>query len=546
VFSKIKADTRGGVAVMAGTTFGLFAIAAAAGLDYTNATNERHALQKATDAAVLAGASMAAANDRERLKRAENMFLGSQFCKKQKCNKPRVSMKDGAIAIDGSAMVATSLLQIAGVAEIEVGASSRAVPVTDKPLDVVMVLDYSGSMNGANKYQDMAAAATQFLDSAEAQPGDNIAVGVVPFSKYVLTPMQGRYLFDVSAGVNLMGQTVVGCILNREHPHSTNVAEPSTATTGSLWPVFSYSVGSSPGSGTYSPVYTAPVAGYSTGTYNYTVNGVDFTYELSMFDNDPSTTPSSVTANYTHDPVTGVVNGMQFDAHGKFNVGVTPLNGQPFSVINQGPAPVGTADPFAAYGGYGGSTGWSVGDDSGLPTVYDQSLLAENLSGDCGQYATNSLWVRTLNKDFTTLKTAISAMRPIGLTNIALGLDVGWHLLTPEAPFDEASAPDENPSKVVILLTDGVQTVSAHGAGGAVSIGSANSNITESCEAMKSDEVEVFTIAFAIQDAHTRTLLENCASGPAYFFEPSAGGDLDAVFEGIFNKIISGQVRLTG
>jgi len=95
-------------------------------------------------------------------------------------------------------------------------------------------------------------------------------------------------------------------------------------------------------------------------------------------------------------------------------------------------------------------------------------------------------------------------------------------------------------------LTDGVQTVRAHGNGGDVSIGSANANIAESCEAMKQDGVEVFTIAFDIQDAYTRTLLENCASGTPYYFEPSAGGDLDAVFEGIFNKIVSGKVRLTG
>ena len=537
-----RRDTRGGVAILVGTTFSFIAIAAAAGLDYTNATSKRHMLQRAADAAVLAAASLTTATDDERVKRAKEIFVGSKFCQEQTCETPVIAMTEGAVTFAGSAMIPTTLLQIAGVPEIEVGAISRAVPMSEHPLDVVMILDYSGSMNGGGKYQNMADAATQFIDSMDEQPGETMSVGVVPFSEYVLTPMKGRYLYDVSAGNNLMGQSVVGCVLNREHPYSTAADEPTSAVQGSLWPVFSYTTGSSPGTGTYSTDYAGPNTSYGTSTYSYNNNGTYFDYELTQFDNDPGTPPYSITATWYTDPSTGET-GVSFDGHGKFNFSVQATNGMPFQITGMGLVP--TNNPYAQFGGYGGSTGWTEGDDSGLPTVYDQAQLAENLPGSCGQYATNSLWVRPLSRDFEDLKTGINAMRPIGLTNIALGLDLGWHMLTPDEPFSEAST-EEDAQKVAILLTDGVQTVQAHGSTGAVSISSANSNIAESCTAMKADGIEVFTIAFGINDAFTRTLLKQCATSEPHYFEPSAGGDLDAVFEGIFRKVVSGRVRLTG
>jgi len=430
-----RSNRDGSVAIMTGIALTMVTIATGAALDYSNATSKRHEMQKAADAAVLAAAALPSVDEATRLERAREMFEGSKFCTLHDCEGANVAMKDGTVAITGIARVETSLLKVAGMEKIEVAVDARAYPVTETPIDVVMVLDYSGSMNGSNKYQDMAAAATKFLDNAEEQPGDNLRAGVVPFSKYVLTPIEGRYLFDVSAGNDLTGQNVVGCVLNREHPHSTSVDEPVAATPGSLWPVFSYTVGSSPGSGTYSDVFTGPTVEYGTGTYSYMHNGVYLDYELAIYDSNPDGPVASVIANYILDPVTGIATGMSFDGLGRYHVIVTPTNGMDFQTLNLGPAPA--ADPFANFGGYGGSTGWTDGDDINLPEVYDQNLLAENLSGDCSQYATNFLWARVLTDEFDTLKSAVASMRPIGLTNIALGLDVGWHMLTPEAPFTD-------------------------------------------------------------------------------------------------------------
>lgn len=526
-------DRRGGVAAMAGLFFGVTAVAAGGALDYTHATNKRHTMQDAADAALLAAAAMRGVEDNERLDRARSIFLASPFCEEHSCVTPNVRMEGSAIVFDATSHVDTSLLQIVGMSQVEIGVTARAVPVTDKPLDVVMILDYSGSMNGSNKYQDMAAAATQFIDSVESQPGDSISVGVAPFSKYVLTPMEGRYLFDVAAGANLMGQTVVGCVLNREHPHSTNAIEPTTATEGSLWPVFSYVTGSDPSAGGYSADYAAqePL------DYHFTHNGTDLTvrYLNIFYPNHSGSTPTYVPS------VDG--NPAYVDGHG--GLSMTWVGTAMVSVPFQNAHPWDPDQYSTSHGGYGSSESWTQGNDSGLPPSFNQDTLAEDLSGPCAEYATKKLWARPLSKNFTALKTAISEMRPIGLTNIALGLDLGWHMLTPAAPFTEANT-EPGTQKVAILLTDGVQTVRAHGAGGTISVTSANANIAESCEAMKTEGVEIFTIAFGINDTYTRDLLKACATSEPHYYEPAAGGDLDAVFEDIFEKTVSGRVRLTG
>ena len=535
-------DRRGSVAAAVGLVFGLTALAAGGAVDYTLATNKRHAMQDAADAAVLAAASLQSASESERIDSARKMFLGSTFCEQQTCRSLQIGMAGGAIEFKGSAEVKTSLLQIVGISDVEVAVTSRALPVQELPLDVVMVLDYSGSMGHDNKYQDMAAAATQFIEKVDQQPGDTISIGVAPFSKYVLTPMEGRYLYDVTIDNNLSGQTVVGCVLNREYPHSTNADEPSVAAEGSLWPVLSYATGSAPGTASnYSDTFDGALEYQSQRIYLNHYAGGTVDYTLEYFDTDPSSTAG----NYTHEFVQ-LSDGTwqyQFDGKDRFHMKVTPHNTTPPAALFNNPPEPQVGD-FPEYAGFAGSSNWVIGDDTGLPASFDQDTLTEDLSGPCTEYATKNLWVRPLSQNFSQLTTAIGSMRPIGYTNIALGLDLGWHMLTPDAPFTEVHQGD-GVQKVAILLTDGRQTVRAHGPGNRVSRRAANANIAESCAGMKADGIEVFTIAFDIDDAYTRDLLKNCASSEPHYFEPAAGGDLDEVFAGIFEKVTNGRVRLS-
>ena len=156
----------------------------------------------------------------------------------------------------------------------------------------------------------------------------------------------------------------------------------------------------------------------------------------------------------------------------------------------------------------------------------------------CQAYANGNLAVRDLTDDFTELKDALSDMRPTGLTNIALASEMGFHMLAPNRPFEAArDFSDDNLEKILILLTDGMQTVSAMGPGGAVSTVAADEVTAEVCVNAKTENIRIFTIAYDISEERIRTLLSGCASNPNSYFEPAGVASIDDVFDEIYTQI---------
>ncbi len=49
-------------------------------------------------------------------------------------------------------------------------------------------------------------------------------------------------------------------------------------------------------------------------------------------------------------------------------------------------------------------------------------------------------------------------MNPAGMTNVTIGMMWGWHSLTPSEPFTQAQVDRPDVEKVLILLTDGLNT----------------------------------------------------------------------------------------
>ena len=156
----------------------------------------------------------------------------------------------------------------------------------------------------------------------------------------------------------------------------------------------------------------------------------------------------------------------------------------------------------------------------------------------CQEHAANNLLVQDLTTDLGDLSAALQGMRPTGLTNIALAAEMGWHMLSPSRPFETArDYSDEDLHKVLILLTDGMQTVSAAGPSGETSTLAADEVTAELCDGMDAAGIRVFTIAYDIPDQRVQDLLANCASSPSAFFDSQAPGGIDNVFENIFEQI---------
>ncbi len=162
----------------------------------------------------------------------------------------------------------------------------------------------------------------------------------------------------------------------------------------------------------------------------------------------------------------------------------------------------------------------------------------ETTDAKCAAYQAGNLRLRDLTDDFAGLKGTLAAMSPVGLTNLTLGTELGWHMLSVGEPFDTArDAADANLRKILILLTDGVQTVSASGPAGATSTLAADDVTAELCAGAKEAGIRLFSIAYDVDDERVRTLLSGCASNPSSYFDARGVTDISGVFDAIYSQI---------
>jgi hypothetical protein len=111
-------------------------------------------------------------------------------------------------------------------------------------------------------------------------------------------------------------------------------------------------------------------------------------------------------------------------------------------------------------------------------------------------------------------------------------------VLSPGAPFETArDFKEKNLEKVLILLTDGMQTMEAMGPSGDISTEAADEVTAELCDNMTDSRIRVFTIAYDIEEERVRELLSGCASTPANFHEATGAEDISGVFEAIYQQI---------
>jgi Flp pilus assembly protein TadG len=149
----------------------------------------------------------------------------------------------------------------------------------------------------------------------------------------------------------------------------------------------------------------------------------------------------------------------------------------------------------------------------------------------------------------SVLRSAITALSVAGNTYIPSGLSVGWHVLSPRIPFQQATsyAADRQPRRMMILMTDGNNTLSLNGEG-PLHTASVNSRISadavtlDLCSRIKQDGIELYAIAFEITDPTTNQMLETCSSGQGFFYEAEDSLQLLETFRNIAVKVTNLRV----
>ena len=205
--------------------FSMLTLAAASGLAFDAGRGYliKAKLSQAVDAAALAGGRALAGRDSDRYR--------SQVTKYFKANFPDgylgvavadtdldVRLRGDQIEVTASVEVPATLLRTISIRGFDVSASA-AVDRTVRGLEVAMVLDNSGSMNG-RKLRDLKAAAGTLVEALYDGGGsaDNVYVSLVPFTARANVKGQGRVhpgkapnkdfvCFDVRPGAHAVGDS---------------------------------------------------------------------------------------------------------------------------------------------------------------------------------------------------------------------------------------------------------------------------------------------------------------------------------------------------
>ncbi|MBV1887208.1 MAG: hypothetical protein KUG61_09000, partial [Parvibaculaceae bacterium] len=228
-----------------------------ASVDISRAYIVKSRLNQALDAAGLAVGSLIGYSDAELTAKAQAFFDANYPASKLGVAADvTIRQHDGIVIVEGTAKVQTVMVGFIGVSEIEVGATVE-ITRESKGLEVVLVLDNTGSMASNGKLSAMKSAATEMVEilfGSETQP-EKLKVGLVPFAAGVNL---GSDFIDSghmdTAGIssthgenftsptnvwdlygNLRNRSWEGCVETRPYPYDETDAIPSSSNGDTLW-----------------------------------------------------------------------------------------------------------------------------------------------------------------------------------------------------------------------------------------------------------------------------------------------------------------------
>ncbi|MBI1301678.1 MAG: hypothetical protein GC137_08480 [Alphaproteobacteria bacterium] len=257
-FAQYWRQTSGAIAMMFGLMLPVLVGVAGVSLDFSQAYLVQQRLAQALDAAALAAAA-SSTDSAEITQKVQDFFnanyppekLGITFT-------PVVNIVGDEVMVTGYAQYNTSFLSVMGIDVIDISASTTVVREV-QGIEVVLVMDNTGSMSTNNNIQALRTAASNFvyimyginieegtlanpseLDSMVTRDPDYIKIGLVPYStsvnvgpyglgedregdyygpSFVNNPHNLDYTTSSSSSNN--NQKWLGCVLAEDYPDDT-------------------------------------------------------------------------------------------------------------------------------------------------------------------------------------------------------------------------------------------------------------------------------------------------------------------------------------
>jgi Flp pilus assembly protein TadG len=473
-------------------------------VDYGRALVVRERMAEAADAAALAIGSWQGKSEAELKQRAQQFFDANYPPSKiGTVGKLDVKFVGDDIKVHVDALVPTTFMKLANINTMDVGADAT-ITKKQRNIEVVLVLDVTGSMNSGGKLSAMKNAAVKMVEILfdGKSTSDTLKIGVVPFSGAVNVGSSNQNAswidtatypnnsaiakedFAYSNGQNAftllsnLGKTWSGCVRERADPYElTDTAPGSSAATK------------------WAP-YFAP--------------------------DEPNSSNNNCNTDYTN----------SYIRDGSWSGAVCPQSGDTSSAAKR----------QCFTGKYKNSTSCSQGTGPQLNCPPSTVLGMTSLK--------------------STVTSKINNLSADGFTVIPAGLLWGWRAVSPGAPYTEgAPYTDEKWVKAVVLLTDGDNDVNAGSNGINKSdynafgyaksghLGNKNGSTAEDtldaktltvCNSIKTasadNPIRLYTIGFQVS-SNAQSLLKNCAStdeqGNKLFYNSPSNDQLASIFEDI-------------
>ena len=194
-FTRLKVNEDGNVAVMMAVSGLAFIALVGLAIDTVGARNAQQELQSHLDVISMAVATSGIEDSAERLAFAQGLLRANEYEIDPANLKIQVT-PDGEVSVSGRAEYELALGGVFNKDKLDVSANSSAIAgasVLD-PVDVVLVLDTTGSMAGT-KMTALQSSANLLIDTLDGGGGSQVQMGVVPFAAYVNVGLNNRNEF---------------------------------------------------------------------------------------------------------------------------------------------------------------------------------------------------------------------------------------------------------------------------------------------------------------------------------------------------------------
>jgi Flp pilus assembly protein TadG len=527
VGERLRRDERGAVLPIFTVAMLSMLLVTAVAVDFGSALVVKQKLISAADAAALAVGSDPQLSEADANAKAE-AFIRAHYPDTDFGNLTSFTVNADKQQVDVTvtASVPTTFLQVANINTIDVTVHSQALR-QQRDVEVVMVLDNTGSMADCSgwhctaKIDQLKAAANKLVDTLFGNDtiSEHVKIGLVPFSA------------AVNVGTDKLGQGWID-EAGASHLQTEDIDLPANKTLLSL----------------FGDITNVSWAGCVRA--RITSGGTD----LDLTDSPPGTGDSLWVPYFAPDePGDGGGPGNYTSSRNSAYYYNDYINDTNLACSN-------CSDAERARRAQRNASKY-VGKTISSSNLNHDPRLGPNFN--CVPQR-----IQPLTNVKGTITSAIAGMAASGSTVIPAGLSWGWKVVSPGVPFTEGvDYTDQRVAKAIILLTDGRNQVegdighnhsfySAYGYAAEGHLGNTDGSQTRTildqkttalCNAIKANQdddpddqdIYIYTITFDVDDASTRTMMENCATPPdacpgeACYFNSPNSAQLEDAFESI-------------